>query len=896
MGIFSKNKTEKESNKINPSNQQLINQKTVEEFLDKLEDIVCIANYDGTIEKINNPEFHKDYKTLQDIFHENENRETYHKLIETIKNSGSFINDIDINNHLNNTRLYVAAYNLAESNKIIFYIKDQTRYSQKEHELIDKIDKQEDFVKSKDLFIANLSHEIRTPMNIIVGMIYFLKDTALDSKQLEYVTKLDEASNLLLEIVNGILDLSKQTTHVTVDARVDFNFKDFLDGIIEMFKDRVADKGLQLYVNQSIDEMVNVNADKARLSQVFINLIENAIKYTDKGFIELDSRKVEENNISYKLQFCLKDTGIGIKREDSLKIFREFSQVEDPTKKIKDGKGMGLAIAKKIVEDMDGKMWVESSMGLGSKFYFNVTLDKSNKSYDEINEDLESPEILEKIEVSDFIDSEKDDIQRKILLVEDNDMNIEIASKLIEELNYICDIAKDGIQAIQKIKEAEKNHYDLILMDIHMPKYNGYEISKILKKDLDLKTPIVALTATTVTDAIRKDNAEYILDYILKPIKPAEFKDKLKSYMYTPKTDDGPKKHILLLGPDDSRLNYIKTKLIKTFEVAITRSELDSQILLESGSVDMILIDEFDDLNTEFKFINNIKFNPAFSKLPIILINKNESSKLKERAYSMQISNIIEKFEIDHCGAAVKNIISKLESKNKLENTLEIAKEENENIYNFLFESMVNLTTSKSKETGEHLIRTKEYMRLMLREYENFYKENLYTSTEIIEDIAMAAVLHDIGKVGIPDNVLHKPGRLDDEEYEIIKSHVTIGRNILETTYGNKVSNKILDFAKDIVYHHHEKYDGTGYPEGLKGEEISLNSRIMALIDVYDALANDRVYKKAMPYEEVEEFMKAQSGKSFDPKVVNIFLLLKDDLKAINERYKDTNTTVYQGE
>ena len=187
-------------------------------------------------------------------------------------------------------------------------------------------------------------------------------------------------------------------------------------------------------------------------------------------------------------------------------------------------------------------------------------------------------------------------------------------------------------------------------------------------------------------------------------------------------------------------------------------------------------------------------------------------------------------------------------------------------------------------------------MRLMLREYEIFYKENLYTSTEIIEDIAMAAVLHDSGKVGIPDNVLHKPGRLDDEEYEIIKSHVTIGRNILETTYGNKASNKILDFAKDIVYHHHEKYDGTGYPEGLKGEEISLNSRIMALIDVYDALANDRVYKKAMPYEEVEEFMKAQSGKSFDPKVVNIFLLLKDDLKAINERYKDTNTTVYQGE
>ena len=153
----------------------------------------------------------------------------------------------------------------------------------------------------------------------------------------------------------------------------------------------------------------------------------------------------------------------------------------------------------------------------------------------------------------------------------------------------------------------------------------------------------------------------------------------------------------------------------------------------------------------------------------------------------------------------------------------------------------------------------------------------------------MAAVLHDIGKVGIPDSVLNKPGRLTDEEYEIIKSHVIIGRNILETTYGSKISNKILDYAKDIVYHHHEKFDGTGYPEGLKGDEISLNSRIMSLIDVYDALANDRIYKKAMPYEEVEEFMKSQIGKSFDPKVVNVFLLVKDELKRINEENKDTN-------
>ena len=178
-------------------------------------------------------------------------------------------------------------------------------------------------------------------------------------------------------------------------------------------------------------------------------------------------------------------------------------------------------------------------------------------------------------------------------------------------------------------------------------------------------------------------------------------------------------------------------------------------------------------------------------------------------------------------------------------------------------------------------------MKVMLAKYEEFYKENLFTKREVIEDIAMAAVLHDIGKVGIPDNILNKPGKLTDEEYEIMKTHTTIGRDILVTTYGNQVSNNILNFAKDIVYHHHEKYDGTGYPEHLKGEQISVISRLMGLVDVYDALANKRVYKPALPYEEIEEYIVGQAGKAFDPKAVNVFSMVKDKLRAINEEHKD---------
>ena len=143
--------------------------------------------------------------------------------------------------------------------------------------------------------------------------------------------------------------------------------------------------------------------------------------------------------------------------------------------------------------------------------------------------------------------------------------------------------------------------------------------------------------------------------------------------------------------------------------------------------------------------------------------------------------------------------------------------------------------------------------------------------------------MHDIGKVAIPDNILNKAGKLTDEEYEIMKSHTIIGRETLESTYSDKLSSEVLEYAKDITLHHHEKYNGTGYPEGLKGDEITIISRIMAIIDVYDALANDRVYKKAMPPKEVEEYIVSQSGTAFDPKLINVFLLAKDELARINK-------------
>lgn len=754
MSIFNrKKKKELYSGTINP--------KIMEGFLNKIKDIICIANYDGTIEMINNKEINKEYKTINEFLSESENQLLYSTIFKEIKEKGSYINDIEISKNNQIIRMYMAAYNVPSVKKIFFYIKDTSKYFQKEFELMEEIDKQERYLKSKDLFIANLSHEIRTPINVITGMIYFLKNTTLDDQQLEYITKLDDASNLLLNMVNGLLDLSEEKSYTKINSKVDLNFKDFISGLLSVISQDVKSKNLTTYINLDFDDEITVFADKVLLNQIFINLLENAIKYTEKGFIEFEGKKIEEDNISYKFQFCIKDTGIGIKKEDTLKIFKEFSQIEDPTITSKSGKGIGLAIAKKNVENMNGKMWVESTIGLGSKFYFNIVLEKSNTLFKDLNDNSSNKSIDLSHSKSQKQISNPEDV--KILLVEDNDLNIEITTKIIEELKYTCEVAKDGIEAIKIIKEKGITYYNLILMDIHMPKYNGYEISKILKVDLGLDIPIVALTATNITNLIIKENKDFIYDYIQKPIKPEEFKEKLSSYMSIEDNNQistREKQHIILLGDDDNNLHLLKNRLSRGFEVAITKSELEIQILLETGFVDLILIDELKDLNQEFKLINNIKSNSNFAKIPLILINEYETSDLKKRSELIPITGLINVLEVAHIEVALATILDKVNKETKLTSDIVKSKEEINNVYNFLFESMVNLTTSRSKETGSHLKRTQLYMQIMLEKYEEFYKENLFIDKKIIEDICMAAVLHDIGKVGIPDNVLNKPRKI----------------------------------------------------------------------------------------------------------------------------------------
>lgn len=852
-----------------------LNRDVVEGFIDKIEDIVCIADSNYKIDYINKPNMTKKYSYLLDILEYKENKELYNEIVNTAKEEGFYSNNIEIVRNNEKNMMYIAIYYIETVKKYIVYIKDMNKYFKNETMLREKLNKSNEELRNKELFVANLSHEIKTPINIIVAMIYFLKSTKLDEIQNQYVNKLEEASDLLTELVNNILNVTKSDKVTNaVNNKEYFVLKNLIDKITAMFKEEIENKNIQWSIESNFDYNIEVYADKTRLEQVFINLISNAVKYTDKGYIELGIYKINESVNSYNIRFCVKDTGVGIKREDTIKIFKEFEQTSDPTIKERDGFGLGLPLVKKIIESMGGKIWVESSYGLGTKFFCELNILKNA-----------GKDIQKKTEIKNDTVFEENPIMltNKVLIVDDNKVINEITEKILNELDIECDIAESGIEAVKIVEEKGPNYYSLILMDIHMPEYNGYDISRIMKEELDLKTPIIALTATNITETVIEENKKYISSYIQKPVKPEELKNIVKNVMRnsnrTAKTLQ--KRETILLIADKIKNWEIIENLNHTFNVICTLNEKDIKIITATKKIVAIIIDKQEEM-FQTELINNS------NKAMQLFLEYNISNEKQENITITNMEGYIKKIEdISAISYVLQEMIEKKNIESSIENTIEGYNNEISEVYKFLYDSLVNLTSVRSKETGAHLMRTQEYIKVMLREYEKAFPTGEFENPKTIENMGVAATLHDIGKVGIPDEILNKPGKLTDEEYNKIKEHTIIGNQILQNTSSDNISNDVLEYAKEITLHHHEKYDGSGYPDNLQGENIKLISRIMAIIDVYDALVNNRVYKKAMSYEEANDYIISQSGKAFDPKIVNIFMNVKDKLKSINEKYKE---------
>jgi signal transduction histidine kinase len=368
--------------------------------------------------------------------------------------------------------------------------------------------------EAKSIFLANMSHEIRTPMNGIIGMVDILKKTPLTPEQKEYVQIIESSGENLLTIINDILDYSKIEAGRIELEKIPINLREEINNVVKILQIQADRKNLSLIVEIDDDVPQFLIGDPVRLKQIIINLVNNAIKFTEKGNIRIVVEKQQINGTKAHLLFKVIDTGIGISEEGKKRLFKSFSQVDRSTTRKFGGTGLGLAICKNLSEMMGGEIGVESEVGVGSTFWFTVVLEISDKeTYQKSNKSEKIDNIKEKIKV-----------KLNILLAEDNTINQKVALVNLNNLGHNTDVANNGKEAVEMFL---KKNYDLIFMDIQMPEMDGIEATKKIreiekKHNAIRKIPIIAMTANTMEGDKEKYLQAGMNDYVSKPFKQKE--------------------------------------------------------------------------------------------------------------------------------------------------------------------------------------------------------------------------------------------------------------------------------------------------------------------------------------------------------------------------------------
>ncbi|MGV8813427.1 MAG: ATP-binding protein [Gelidibacter sp.] len=407
------------------------------------------------------------------------------------------------------TILSLLTLSLYKNNNI--RLKTNNMLHKKNDELIIAKEKAELASKTKANFLSTVTHELRTPLYAVTGLTNMLLDEEPKPDQLPHLKSLKFSGDYLLTFINDILQINKiEANKVELDPEV-FNLKKKVENVISALSNSASDNNTKLHYEYDDGLPTTFMADQLKISQILINLIGNAIKFTKDGDIWVRLKKLNQTKDNYTIRFEIEDNGIGITREKQEHMFESFSQGSIQINRKYGGTGLGLSIVKGLIDILKGKIYLKSELGKGSSFFFEIPMTFATEPVIS-----EKPKTLNKLNALDLTNI-------KILVVEDNKINQMITRKILNKMNLYCDVVDNGEDAVERVKEEQ---YDIVLMDIHMPGISGLEATKIIRT-FDKELTIFALTAVTIEDKMHEFDEAGFDDIISKPFKQEDFEKKL---------------------------------------------------------------------------------------------------------------------------------------------------------------------------------------------------------------------------------------------------------------------------------------------------------------------------------------------------------------------------------